>query len=143
MLAISDDKFIILTTGRFTRYTPYVEMYGIGYYNKSTDSISLSEPIWLDYGRDVSNKNYVAILYEEKLYFVVSINPLVVITLLRVDEENNGITELVHEGQTLLLPWSFEEYGSLRGTNVLLLNCKCNLLYIESLKNVLSLLGIR
>jgi hypothetical protein len=110
VLPMSNNRFFITTTGRFNVHSPFIELYGIATMDTESKQFTFSDPVWINYGRETHQKNYVPFLYNDTVHLIPSINPLVVMTIDHVDEEMNGIPNIIHKGETIKLPWK-DEYG--------------------------------
>ena len=125
---VTDDKFFLIATARFSRHSPFTEVYGYANLNRTTGNFSFDPPIWLDYQRDRDNKNFVPLVYNETVYLLPSINPLVVLTVEYVNSDMFGIPKIIHSGEPIHMPWR-KEYGEhIRGWSSL--NIRIQLLFI-------------
>jgi predicted GH43/DUF377 family glycosyl hydrolase len=114
LLARKDGSLLILYTAKESYETPSKQGYSIATMN-SAQQIKLSDSVLLD-GHSMSpgQKNWIPLEYQDELYFIQSVNPLVVLKHITTDEKQVGKLEIVYEGAPLQdLPWG-DKYGSIK-----------------------------
>lgn len=132
LIELDDDRIFALFTARFTRRSPFTQIYGIMKFDRTTNTFAVESPKWINYGRDVHSKNFVPLLFDHKIYLIPSINPLVI---LRLDSDNideTGVVTVVYEGNQTRLPWR-EEYGThIRGGTAAIIVGDCYLSFFHT-----------
>jgi predicted GH43/DUF377 family glycosyl hydrolase len=114
LLARKDGSLVILYTAKHSYQTPQKQGYSIATMD-CAQQIKLSDSVLLD-GHSMApvQKNWIPLEYQDELYFIQSVNPLVVLKHTTTDEKQVGKLEIVYEGAPLQeLPWD-DKYGSIK-----------------------------
>jgi hypothetical protein len=84
MLLPDGESIFVIFTARFfgNPLKPFSQMYAILRRNASCNEYNIpSRPIWVDYKRNLHNKNFVPFIYNSSIHLIPSFNPMVVIRL--------------------------------------------------------------